>query len=1645
MLTNEKRREILETARAVDYKGSILDLFNAAKAGQDISQMLQPQNMEVAQSPEQQSQGLRPQHAAGNTNASMAFPDVPPNTPFSTEGMKAPINISKFDEQGHLVQSFKNVPPGIQSLPTGPGKGTVIETPAYKKGGYKAKYQLGGVKKHQTGDFRNLDPRLSSGYNSADATSVNVDIANPNIVNRSTAQRIQDESTPQTVSTYVEPSLPEKLLNRAANPFTTAGYAVRGQQIPDRVGSKENVFDMAADIVNPAAYIDYGRQAFKDYGEGNVVGGTLNAMGALPFIPGSADDLLRTGKIGQFADEMAPGFKYKKGAGNPYENLKVTDDTFKGVVDYGVDYDGQIAKGRLDFVKNLGKELDDAKFDANWVGPEHLRFHGSPNGRSVVEVAVPGKTHQSQLFYKSSGLAGKSGKGVKGTTQGLWQPYGGHTTLIHPQGPVPEWFIKDAGYENFYGSKSFEGIANRLDGLTKDAGFDMAGQLNKYQKGGYRAKYQTGSFKDDELYYGTLNSVDVTFDKNTGENILIKYPHYNELSSTDRKYFNDPSPIGRGVKRKARVGDKSLYSELQSIAETGLTTTATTAAEYSGLAGALRFSDDPIDNLKGAGSAFENFMMGTNPMASSFTNTEITPKESQQFFNTLDVAGIVGGAAGTTSKLVSKIPRIRLPNKVPNIKNVAANSDDIITTIKNTKPNASNFDLVEKVSPLSQKQAKNLAEQGRNKEIFDAFEEGANTIDDFVKSYTGDLSSPEGFKRLVNQEADYLRSIGFDEARIANQAEVNAGARLDEIINIRNSNRAIVRGQKEVDAVTSDPYYFNNASYTPNTRGADYLDDLFYTPGADMGAFNLNKTKVGAKVLPGQTKLGTMFKTNRAMAAHEIGGHGLQSGRRLPVDSRLKKLQPLDEMDEATQKAYDYFMRGMEPSAFAHELRQAMLDSKLIRNRYNPPISPELIKRAQTLFSLRPSGTLNTAANKFHSNTRILDFMKPTKFNFDLLARELNDLPAIAPIGIGVGGTAALSQKRYGGYRTKYQTAGPRLKTYTDYDKFTEHNNAYQDSTALNKYYKAQLQAEEMQPDRSRASYDAQLERQRAGEIDTSKIGDLRRLGNQIVENSDGRLQWSGSGFGSTSPDLQYYNVQDDSNANIFQKMYSSATEGKSLIKGADKYWLGNAYNATWDKPKVKPVFVDESDPYGASKKESTPMRNQPVLEEEEWESSDKGDGVHESTAKNIASLRKKYPKLDSLYTTPNAAVKYNDRIMNKLDKIDPETSSFMPSDTSFYDSNLGLVVNAGRYSARESAALSTDDGSPFGVETYMNFSEPSVKKESAVKLTPKSAKLGNYTPLELMPAIPPRIHSRKLNQQSGQYMYDTSFGKFNLDRGPQDANFVRTYRTQIDDLRRNRSKYQFGGREGDTFQEVDTYIKPGQSIRPTWAQTPNAVTNYTFGKNLVDAESRFSLGLQGTDILDEIKYRADLIGSAGIGVGNRKGKSFRPAGENLRAGIRGQASWQGVPGNVLENMFPRSGVNVRGSFEGEAGLAYANNAISPYMSVTPQTNFSLNDNLSLGVGYEMRGRYDKNRDNPIYGSTGTGTVAPLSQRDAYSGMGRGAGRLSLKYNMGDGDFIEGYYSKPNSLYQGSMYPAPGVIALENEGPRFGVRLKKSF
>ena len=102
-------------------------------------------SLNVAKTPKEQKQGLRLAHQAGNVNQSMAFPNVPPNTPFNTMGMKAPIDIKKFDKQGNLIKSYDNVPPGVQNLPTGPQKGTVLETPANMQSGGEVKMQSEGT------------------------------------------------------------------------------------------------------------------------------------------------------------------------------------------------------------------------------------------------------------------------------------------------------------------------------------------------------------------------------------------------------------------------------------------------------------------------------------------------------------------------------------------------------------------------------------------------------------------------------------------------------------------------------------------------------------------------------------------------------------------------------------------------------------------------------------------------------------------------------------------------------------------------------------------------------------------------------------------------------------------------------------------------------------------------------------------------------------------------------------------------------------------------------------------------------------------------------------------------------------------------------------------------------------------------------------------------------------------------------------------------------------------------------------------------------------------------------------------------------------------------------------------------------------
>ena len=142
-MDNATRRQLLDRAKSSGYPGDILDVFSAYDQGKDlIGEYVQEQQMgttsppmQIAQTPQEQGQGLRPFHEQGQIDQSMAFPNVQPGQSFNTVGMKVPINIDKVDNQGNLVESYKAVPPGIQNLPTGPYEGTVIESPARMKTG----------------------------------------------------------------------------------------------------------------------------------------------------------------------------------------------------------------------------------------------------------------------------------------------------------------------------------------------------------------------------------------------------------------------------------------------------------------------------------------------------------------------------------------------------------------------------------------------------------------------------------------------------------------------------------------------------------------------------------------------------------------------------------------------------------------------------------------------------------------------------------------------------------------------------------------------------------------------------------------------------------------------------------------------------------------------------------------------------------------------------------------------------------------------------------------------------------------------------------------------------------------------------------------------------------------------------------------------------------------------------------------------------------------------------------------------------------------------------------------------------------------------------------------------------------------------
>jgi len=156
-------------------------------------------------------------------------------------------------------------------------------------------------------------------------------------------------------------------------------------------------------------------------------------------------------------------------------------------------------------------------------------------------------------------------------------------------------------------------------------------------------------------------------------------------------------------------------------------------------------------------------------------------------------------------------------------------------------------------------------------------------------------------------------------------------------------------------------------------------------------------------------------------------------------------------------------------------------------------------------------------------------------------------------------------------------------------------------------------------------------------------------------------------------------------------------------------------------------------------------------------------------------------PKVAALYNTPGALAKYQDRFMDRM------LRAAVPTDTTYYDPNLGATVSAGIYDPGQSNGdysyfkISTDDPS----DISSTSKKPIRPKERMLELPPKLPFPNiDLNKLPALRRVLPEIYSRKLNQQKGEYIYDTSEGQVRKRIGQEDADYVRMNRAAIDRMR---------------------------------------------------------------------------------------------------------------------------------------------------------------------------------------------------------------------------------------------------------------------
>lgn len=491
---------------------------------------------------------------------------------------------------------------------------------------------------------------------------------------------------------------------------------------------------------------------------------------------------------------------------------------------------------------------------------------------------------------------------------------------------------------------------------------------------------------------------------------------YNNISKEDVNILRNTSktnPIYRAAKMRAEGKQPGNYPK---EIDQSLKALWEIPKEVTGYNAAKRVKKRGIVNtLKDIGKTVEDVILGSTPYSGT-----LTPEpEWDGLQSTLDVAELLPYGAGAM-KLGTK----GMQKGVSNFSKSFAldNLDDLgKQTFKSTP-----YDFNKKVSGTTGTTGKSDISRWEYKDLsledkIEFIKTVDNTITTKGNTILKDLKSEEGKKRLINQ---------FREAEPGLSTKELENLYTNRIISVQNTikrNRA--RWVKDVTKTKENPreflntldldlyFPFENAHYSPRSL---YKPSEFQKASSafspNRNSFKSNRTNfLSTDPSSGYISLGKGYEKSGPTVSHEVG-HALQKGSPMPIDRELRGLINsayrgsgnlvkgyIDDIwrqyfsgsknpNKDVWKELDYFLRGSrgeEPYPFLRELREAMLENKVINKTYDE-ITPKKLKS----FKGKPIG--------MQKDKRLLSFIPP--WDRSKLAKIMNKAPVL------VSGTVLATQ-----------------------------------------------------------------------------------------------------------------------------------------------------------------------------------------------------------------------------------------------------------------------------------------------------------------------------------------------------------------------------------------------------------------------------------------------------------------------------------------------------------------------------------------------------------------------------------------------------------------------------------------------------------